>query len=149
MLHKLDKLLKKMFSIQGTSALKIQVMDSHLLPEFIVPTAPNNYYHTFQSYVCMLNIQKIGLKNIELAGEFRNNLLAELEKVGIATRQGTHAVHLLDYYKNYYGYNKMDYPNAYACDRLSITLPLYVQMTSEDQEYVIGRIRYLLDNRES
>jgi perosamine synthetase len=116
-----------------------------ILPEFTTPYTPRNYYHTYQSYVCMLNAKAMGLKNVEEGGKYRNNLLNELENIGIATRQGTHAVHMLGYYKKRFGFKPDDLPNAYACDRLSITLPLYVQMTDEDQQYVVETIRSTID----
>ncbi len=117
------------------------------LPEFITPIEPEGYFHTYQSYVCMLNIKELGLKSVAEGGEYRNNLLAKLEEIGIATRQGTHAVHMLGYYKNRFGFVPEDYPNAYACDHLSITLPLYMQMTDEDQEYVVDTIRKVIDEK--
>ena len=49
---------------------------------------------------------------------YRDKLLGKLEDMGIATRQGTHAVHMLGYYKNRFGYKPDDLPNAYACDSL-------------------------------
>lgn len=116
------------------------------LPELIVPYVPENYFHTYQSYVCMLDYKKLNLNTIEEGGEYRNILLQRLEDRGIATRQGTHAVHMLGYYKNTYGYAPEDYPNAYACDHLSITLPLYVQMSDEDQGTVVDTIRDVLDS---
>lgn len=94
----------------------------------------------------MLNLEKLGIDNVEEGGEFRNRLLALLEERGVATRQGTHAVHTLGYYKNRFGYKAEDFPHAYACDRLSITLPLYVQMTDDDQQYVIEQFREVIDN---
>ena len=115
------------------------------IPELIPPTEPEGYYHTYQSYVCMLDIDKLGFSSSEEGGEFRNKLLEILEERGIATRQGTHAVHTLGYYRNRFGYKNEDYPHAFACDRLSITLPLYVQMTDEDQEYVVEEFRKVLD----
>ena len=115
------------------------------IPEFIPPTEPEGYFHTYQSYVCMLDIDRIGSDSIEEGGGFRNILLQKLEDNGIATRQGTHAVHMLGYYKNRFGYVPEDYPNAYACDHLSITLPLYVGLTQEDQKHIINTIRKTID----
>lgn len=116
-----------------------------LLPEFITPIEPEGYFHTYQSYVCMLDINRLGIDSIAAGGEYRNILLQKLEDIGIATRQGTHAVHMLGYYKNRFGYVPEDYENAYACDHLSITLPLYVGITAEDQEYIIKTIRNTID----
>ena len=116
-----------------------------LLPEFRTPVEPEGFFHTYQSYVCMLDLEKLGIASVAEGGAYRNLLLQKLEDIGIATRQGTHAVHMLGYYRNRFGYVPEDYPNAYACDHLSITLPLYVQMTDDDQEYVIRTIRKVID----
>lgn len=115
------------------------------LPEFRPPQEPEHYFHTYQSYVCMLDIEKLGITDIEAGGRYRNMLLQKLEDMGIATRQGTHAVHLLGYYKERFHFKPEDFPNAYACDRLSITLPLYVGMEEIEQEYVVDAIRKILD----
>ena len=115
------------------------------IPEFITPYVPQGYYHTYQSYVCMLNLQALRMRSTAEGGRYRNILLRKLEDAGIATRQGTHAVHMLGYYRNRFGYRPEDLPNAYACDHLSVTLPLYVQMTDEDQEYIVQTIRKTMD----
>ena len=64
----------------------------------------------------------------------------KLEELGIAARQGTHAVHTLGYYRQKYHLDYKDYPASLAADRLTITLPLYAQMTDEEQEYVIDNL---------
>ncbi len=120
---------------------------SNRIPEFITPIEPDGYFHTYQSYVCMLDIERLGC-SIECGGELRNRLLQKLEDKGIATRQGTHAVHMLGYYRNRFGYAPYDFVSAYACDRLSITLPLYVGITIEDQEFIIETIRNTIDEIE-
>ncbi|MDF2652978.1 MAG: hypothetical protein K0Q73_8783 [Paenibacillus sp.] len=111
------------------------------LPFLIPPAVPESYYHSYQSYVCMLDPNKLGFDHIEACGAFRNELLEILEEDGVSTRQGTHAVHMLGYYRTHDGYAPENLPNAYACDRLSITLPLYVQMSDQDQEDVIAMIQ--------
>ena len=114
------------------------------LPEFKPPVEPKGHFHTYQSYVCMLDYRKLGLKTVEEGGLYRNSLLQRLEDKGIATRQGTHAVHLLGYYRNRFGMASEDLPHAYACDRLSITLPMYVGMTQDEQVFVIDTISELI-----
>jgi dTDP-4-amino-4,6-dideoxygalactose transaminase len=116
-----------------------------MLPEFIIPTVPEGYFHTYQSYGCMLNLDALGLESIQKGGEFRNILLQNLEEKGVATRQGTHAVHTLGYYRNRFGFKPEDYPNAYACDRLSITLPLYVGISISDQECIVDIIKKTIE----
>jgi dTDP-4-amino-4,6-dideoxygalactose transaminase len=67
-----------------------------------------------------------------------------LESEGIATRQGTHAVHMLDYYRRTFGLDAMDFPRAWAADQLSLTLPLYAEMSEADQDWVVERLAYHL-----
>ena len=101
------------------------------------PVEPEGHYHTYQSYVCMLKFD--GLSSTE-GGEKRDKLLTLLAEKGIATRQGTHASHTLECYRKLYGIEPESIPNAYACDRLSLTLPLFVQMTDEEQDYVVEQL---------
>ena len=115
------------------------------IPEFITPVEPEGYFHTYQSYVCMLDYRHLGLADIEAGGRYRNGMLQKLEDIGIATRQGTHAVHMLGYYRNRFGFRPEDCNDAYACDRLSITLPLYIGMSDDDQVYVVDCIRRTID----
>lgn len=104
------------------------------------PAEPDSYYHTYQSYVCMLEPEQLGFKTIEETNEFRNRLMLSLEEIGISTRQGTHAVHTLGYYRDRLSLIIEDCINAYRADRLSLTLPLYVQMSDDDQCYVVDQI---------
>lgn len=101
------------------------------------PVEPEHYYHTYQSYVCMLKFENL---NSTEGGVKRDKLLSLLAEKGIATRQGTHACHTLSCYNNL-GILPEGIPNAYACDRLSLTLPLYVQMTDDEQEYVVNNLK--------
>jgi len=117
------------------------------LKEFRTPVEPEGWFHTYQSYVCMLDYERLGLSGIEEGGRFRNELLQKLEDIGIATRQGTHAVHMLGYYRKRFGYRSEDFMNAFACDHLSITLPLYIGMEDADQEYVVDSICKMLGKR--
>ena len=140
--------LKKLDYIIETKRKKAEYYNrliAESIPEFITPIEPEGYFHTYQSYVCMLDLQKLGLKTIEEGKSYRDKLLGKLEDMGIATRQGTHAVHMLGYYKNRFGYKPDDLPNAYACDSLSISLPLYVQITDSIQEHVIKSIKKTMD----
>lgn len=140
------KKLDYIIEAKREKAQKYNKLITEMLPELIYPVEPEGYFHTYQSYVCMLNLEKLGISDVEEGGEYRNRLLELLEEKGIATRQGTHAVHTLGYYRNRFGYRPEDFPHAYACDRLSITLPLYVQMTDDDQEYVVNEFRNVIDN---
>lgn len=140
-IKKLDYIIEEK---RNRAALYNQMI-SKLVPEFITPIEPQGWFHTYQSYVCMLDYKRLRKNNIAEGGSFRNELLQRLEDIGIATRQGTHAVHMLGYYRKRFGYKPEDFENAYACDHLSITLPLYIGMTDDDQQYVIEMIQKTLE----
>ena len=109
-----------------------------------IPYVPEGYKHTYQSYVTLVRNpehKQLTLDVIQELNQFRNRVMAELEEKGIATRQGTHAVHTLNYYKGKYDIDDGDFLNSLAADKLSMTLPLYPQMTDEEQEYVIKQIK--------
>lgn len=139
--EKLDFIIEQ----KRKSATVYNELISEELPEFITPFVPEGFFHTYQSYVCMLDDKKLSFGSIKEGGKYRNRLLQKLEDIGISMRQGTHAVHMLGYYRNRFGYIPEDYVHAYACDHLSITLPLYVGMTEEDQEYIVVAVRKTID----
>ena len=105
------------------------------------PVVPDGYNHGYQAYVCLFCPQEPSLDNVNLLHQQRNQLMMRLEKRGIATRQGTHAPVGLDYYAAKYNLRPDQFPNAYLADRLSITLPLYVQMTEAEQELVVTELQ--------
>ena len=64
-----------------------------------------------------------------------------LHRQGIATRPGTHAVHMLGYYRERFGYGADDLPHARDCERNTMAIPLHNRMTEDDYRYVVDRIR--------
>ena len=72
--------------------------------------------------------------------------MQELEKSGISTRQGTHAVHKLEYYRKRFGYKNNDLPVADYCDSLSITLPVYVGLSRDEQVLIAKKLLNLLES---
>ncbi len=112
-----------------------------LLPQAVpyvrIPTVPEGYTHIYQTYCTMVLPEAVHCDTVDEANAFRNAWMDRLEQNGIATRQGTHALHTLGYYVKKYGFKHEDLPCAYACDRLSLAIPLFVEMSDEDQDYVI------------
>jgi len=107
-----------------------------------IPFAPDDCRHSYQAYVCRYGSPVPGLEEIESLHQSRNELMDKLEQVGIATRPGTHAVHLLTYYRGKYGFQPQDFPNSYMADQFSLALPLYAQMTVVEQDYVIDHLTH-------
>ncbi|MCX4351273.1 MAG: DegT/DnrJ/EryC1/StrS family aminotransferase [Lachnospiraceae bacterium] len=96
-----------------------------------LPQNETDYGSTFQSFVILL---KPGMEKT------RNRVMIELQRQGIQTKQGTHAVHRLGYYREKYGIKPEDYPVASYCEDCSITLPIFPGMTKEDQKSIIERL---------
>lgn len=112
------------------------------------PYTPAGYKHGYQSYVCIFtngeNIVNLTQEQIDRINIQRNIFMQKLEEKNIATRQGTHAVHTLGYYKDKNNFKEDDFLMSYAADRLSIALPLYADMTEEEFKYVISNIKEAL-----
>lgn len=101
------------------------------------PTVPAGFEHSYQSYVCLFAPDTPSLAALPKLNAARDRLMRFASDKGVATRQGTHAVHALDYYARRFGYVREGLPRALIAEALSITLPLYPQMTDAEQDYVI------------
>jgi len=107
------------------------------------PFVSKDCKHTYQSYVVLLRDSKtkgIPSSELEKFHSVRNVIMAKLNEKGIATRQGTSAVHTLGYYRRKYDLSDDDCPLSLQADCLTIALPLYPQMTDEEQSYVIDNL---------
>ena len=69
--------------------------------------------------------------------------MERLQEVGISTRPGTHAVHMLGFYKEKYNIQPQDYPGAQTANDKSISIPLHNRMVKEDFEYLVKHIKKL------
>ena len=88
-----------------------------------------------------MKLEQLDMGQISLLHEKRNQLMRQMVEKGIAVRQGTHAVHTLGYYKKKYRIAPEDYKNSWIAENLSVTLPLYAQMTDDEQDYVIQELK--------
>lgn len=96
------------------------------------PYVPLGYVHAFQSYVCFLDFRG---EAAEVCRR-RNAVMERLDEAGVVTRQGTHAIHKLDFYQKRFGYKNEDLPSAERCDSLTVSLPVFAQITRAEQEKV-------------
>ena len=106
------------------------------------PVSPTDFVHSYQSYVCLLfgDELKSGTGDLDQLHERRGRMMNDLETAGIATRPGTHAVHVQEYYATKYGLCPEDFPQALAADQLSVALPLYTQMRDDEADRVLELI---------
>jgi dTDP-4-amino-4,6-dideoxygalactose transaminase len=106
-----------------------------------LPSVPTGYVHGWQSYTTLFAPEAPSLANVDRLHGRRNRLMEQLEARGIATRQGTHAAALQEYYRTKYRIRPDHFPNAWIADRTSLSLPLYAGLSDADQDLVCGEIR--------
>lgn len=104
------------------------------------PVCPEGYEHGYQSYPCLFQPEAITRESIPRINQARNAWMDELQQDGISTRPATHAVHMLSFYRDKYRLQPGDFPQAWAANDCSISLPLFHGMTSAEQDYVIEKV---------
>ncbi len=104
------------------------------------PSVVEDTRHAYQAYVCLFAPETPTLDNVQALNSARDQLMSKLAERGVSTRQGTHAVHALGWYKETFGYTESSLPNSWFADQLSFALPLYPQMTDAEHDYVIDAL---------
>ena len=99
------------------------------------PVAPNDGRHAWQAYVATVDSAKSRLP--------RNEIMAHLHKMGVATRPGTHAIHRLGFYRKTFGFADDDFPRSRDAERDTMAIPLHNRMNEDDYEYVVECIRQI------
>jgi perosamine synthetase len=94
-----------------------------------MPVFPETGNHAWQAFVTRVDPATAPMP--------RNELMERLQQRGIATRPGTHAVHMLNYYRDRFGLAPDDYPGARDCDANTMAIPLHNRMSDEDYDYVV------------
>jgi perosamine synthetase len=98
-----------------------------------LPEEPEGGRHGWQAFVTYVDPDTAPMP--------RNEIMQRLKDRGIATRPGTHAVHMLEYYSERQGCSPDDYPAARDCNNNSMAIPLHNRMTADDYEYVASELR--------
>jgi len=101
----------------------------------MLPQISSDYKPGWQSFVVFVDEVKAPFS--------RNEIMEKLQEVGISTRPGTHAVHMLNYYKELLRCDENDFPGAKAANDFSMSIPLHNRMIKEDYEYVVSKIKLL------
>lgn len=100
-----------------------------------LPIHPEKYKHGWQSFVMIVDETKSPMP--------RNQIMEKLQKQGISTRPGTHAVHMLNYYSMKFSIKPEDFPGAQIANNYSISIPLHNKMDKEDFDYIIYHLKLL------
>ena len=98
-----------------------------------MPLDPEDGQHAWQSFVTFVDPQDAPMK--------RNDIMSKLQELGISTRPGTHAVHMLGYYSERFGYKPQDLPGAQSCNDQTMAIPLHNRMIEQDYEYVVNALK--------
>ncbi len=96
----------------------------------VIPFVPSYATHTYQSYVIRLTSD---------ARLEREALMTNLLRRGVASRRGVMASHLEPVYLKRQG--PVSLPHTELASRTTVTIPLYPQMTDDEQSYVIEALR--------
>lgn len=104
-----------------------------VIPWLRLPWFPVNGNHAWQAFVTYVDPDKSSIS--------RNQIMEQLQSKGIATRPGTHAVHMLGYYRDLLGLKPDDFPGAKQCNDNTMAIPLHNRMTAEDYEYVVKALK--------
>ena len=67
-----------------------------------LPEIDENVLHAYQSFSFLFREAAGNLLEVEKINKKRNSLMEKLQEKGISTRPATHAVHMLQYYKEKY-----------------------------------------------
>lgn len=97
------------------------------------PYEPPYAKHTYQSYC---------LRVAHNSPKTRDEIMSEMQAAGIATRRGVMASHLEPFYVNKYG--RVSLPVTEASTHDTVLLPIYAQMTEQEQDTVIKTLRKIL-----
>jgi dTDP-4-amino-4,6-dideoxygalactose transaminase len=105
------------------------------IPWLRLPRALRQSRHGWQAYVTYVDPATAPMP--------RNDMMQRLQDRGVSTRPGTHAIHMLGYYRNRFGLRTDDLPGARDCNDHTMAIPLHNRMTPEDYEYVVAALREL------
>ncbi|MBL8344035.1 MAG: DegT/DnrJ/EryC1/StrS family aminotransferase [Rubrivivax sp.] len=103
------------------------------IPWLRMPVLPEGGQHAWQAFVTYVDPDRAPMP--------RNEIMERLQADGISTRPGTHAIHMLGYYRERFGCRPDDLPGARDCDSHTMAIPLHNRMVAEDYAYVVERLR--------
>lgn len=106
--------------------------------EFTLQAIPE-YSHRHSWYICA------PLLNLEAAGMSRDDFIQAMKEHNIGLGLHYEAVHLYSYYQKNFGYKAGDFPHAESVGSRIFSLPLFPDMTFEEQDRVIDTMALILE----
>ncbi len=109
-----------------------------------IPFTEDNIKHSYQSYACIFKPESVtralaskDYNKLSILSQERNDFMEVLANNGIGTRPVTHAMHTLSYFKEKYSLKSEDFPNAWAANVCGFSLPIFPDLSEEEQKIVI------------
>lgn len=102
------------------------------IPELELPVVRDDCQHAWHLYVLRLNLERL---NID-----RADFVQALKQRNIGASVHFIPLHLHPYYRERYGFQPNDFPNAYSQYLRAISLPIYSKMSDVDVQDVIDAV---------
>ncbi|WP_374764522.1 DegT/DnrJ/EryC1/StrS family aminotransferase [Yunchengibacter salinarum] len=97
------------------------------------PQEPEGGRHAWQAFVTCVDERRSPMP--------RNAIMDRLNEAGIATRPGTHAVHMQGYYRERFNIEPDAFPGARQAAEHSLAIPLHNRMSQADYERVVVALK--------
>jgi dTDP-4-amino-4,6-dideoxygalactose transaminase len=107
------------------------------LPEVTLPTADPSVQHAWHLYILSLNLDRLTID--------RDAFIQLLREQNIGTSVHFIPLHIHPYYREVFGYQPEDFPNALRGYQRAISLPLYPRMSEADVWDVIRAVRTIVE----
>ncbi|MDB6027488.1 MAG: uncharacterized protein JWM68_3711 [Verrucomicrobiales bacterium] len=104
--------------------------------EIVLPTQRSNRLHSWHLFVIRLKLDQLSID--------RAAFIAELKHLGIGTSVHWMPLHMHPYYRETYGYQPADLPNAAELYPQIVSLPIYPGMTEGDVERVVDGLKSII-----
>jgi dTDP-4-amino-4,6-dideoxygalactose transaminase len=102
-------------------------------PQITLPQSPDYpHKHAWHLFAPLINP--------EIAGIDRDDFMLQMKTRGIGTGLHYQAAHLYPYYRDQFGYKVGDFPNAENIASRIVSLPLFPDLTDEQQDRVIANM---------
>ena len=107
------------------------------LAELVLPEPSPECQHSWQFYIVQLRLERLAIG--------RDTFIEALLHENIGASVHYIPLHLHPYYRDTFGYQPEDFPNALQAYRRVISLPIYPKMTEADVWDVIGAVRRVVE----
>ena len=105
---------------------------------FTTPFEEKDTVHARHLYTLLLDIDKLKIS--------RDEFMNALQRENIGTGVHYISLHLQPYYKETFGFNEDDFPNASYISERTISIPFSAKLTNEDVQDVINAINRVINH---